>query len=146
MELNLSFPPVNSTAGSCFLAAIEYKNMWSCLLHRVFRPSIDFLLNNGFLARYRFTDHLPGDLEWLIDKFVEYYSHERYHESLNNRTPSNVFYGPSQQIGKDKAWNLSFTQANALPWSTITQPDELKSLLIQAIPSPKGFWRRTVSR
>ena len=42
--------------------------------------------------------YLPGDLERRIEKFVEFYNHERYHESLNNLTPANVFYGRGQQI------------------------------------------------
>ena len=41
--------------------------------------------------------YLPADLERRIGKFVEYYNHERYHESLNNLTPD-VFYGRGQQI------------------------------------------------
>ena len=31
---------------------------------------------------------LPGDLEHQIEAFVEHYNHQRYHESLNNVTPS----------------------------------------------------------
>ncbi len=33
---------------------------------------------------------LPGDLEAQIEAFVEHYNHQRYHESLNNVTPSEV--------------------------------------------------------
>ena len=31
-------------------------------------------------------------------KFVEYYNHERYHESLDNLTPADVFYGRGQKV------------------------------------------------
>ena len=41
---------------------------------------------------------LPGDLENRIGEFVEYYNNHRYHESLNNLTPADVFFGRDQQI------------------------------------------------
>ena len=34
---------------------------------------------------------LPGDLEAQIDAFIGYYNHQRYHESLNNLTPADVY-------------------------------------------------------
>ena len=33
-----------------------------------------------------------------IDGFVHYYNHERYHESLNNQTPADVFYCRDTEI------------------------------------------------
>ena len=42
--------------------------------------------------------YLPSDLERRISQFVDYYNHERYHESLDNLTPADVFYGRGQQI------------------------------------------------
>ena len=36
---------------------------------------------------------LPGQLRIALQRFVDYYNHERYHESLNNLTPADVFYG-----------------------------------------------------
>lgn len=41
---------------------------------------------------------LPGDLEKQIESFVDYYNHQRYHESLNNLTPANVYFGEGQSI------------------------------------------------
>jgi len=41
---------------------------------------------------------LPGDLERQIESFVEHYNHERYHESLNNVTPADVYFGRAQSI------------------------------------------------
>ena len=43
-------------------------------------------------------DFLPGDLERQIESFVEHYNHERYHESLNNVTPADVYFGRAQSI------------------------------------------------
>lgn len=41
---------------------------------------------------------LPGDLKAQIDKFVGHYNHQRYHESLNNLTPADVYFGRGQTI------------------------------------------------
>jgi putative transposase len=41
---------------------------------------------------------LPGDLERQIGAFVEHYNHHRYHESLGNLTPADVYFGRDQAI------------------------------------------------
>ena len=42
--------------------------------------------------------YLPGDLERAIADFVEHYNHRRYHESLDNLTPADVYFGRGQRI------------------------------------------------
>jgi transposase InsO family protein len=42
--------------------------------------------------------YLPGELEKEIDEFVNYYNNERYHESLNNLKPVDVYNGKSIEI------------------------------------------------
>lgn len=42
--------------------------------------------------------YFPGELEDEIRRFIDYYNHERYHESLSNLTPADVFYGRGQEI------------------------------------------------
>ncbi|HCD84215.1 MAG TPA: transposase [Agrobacterium sp.] len=38
------------------------------------------------------------DLEAQIAAFVEHYNHRRYHESLDNLTPADVYFGRGQTI------------------------------------------------
>ncbi len=40
----------------------------------------------------------PDDLRSQIEAFVEYYNYERYHESLDNVTPADVYAGRSAKI------------------------------------------------
>ena len=38
----------------------------------------------------------------FIDDFVEHYNHRRYHESLGNLTPADVYFGRSEDILKER--------------------------------------------
>jgi transposase-like protein len=42
--------------------------------------------------------YFPTELEQAISEFVNYYNNKRYHESLNNLTPADVFHGRSKEI------------------------------------------------
>ena len=42
--------------------------------------------------------YLPGDLKARIGEFIEYYNTERYHESLNDLTPEDVYTGRGQTV------------------------------------------------
>ncbi len=55
--------------------------------HRSMKNQI--LLNNYYL---------PCELREHLQRFVSYYNHERYHESLNNLTPADVFFGRGEEI------------------------------------------------
>ena len=50
------------------------------------------LKNRILLENY----YLPGDLEGQIAAFIEHYNHRRYHESLKNLTPAEVYFGRGQ--------------------------------------------------
>jgi putative transposase len=52
------------------------------------------LKNRILLENY----YLPGDLEAHIGRFVDHYNHQRYHESLQNLTPADVYFGRGQTI------------------------------------------------
>ena len=46
--------------------------------------------------------YLPGDLERQIRAFVEYYNNQRYHESLGNVTPADVYFGREKSIIRER--------------------------------------------
>jgi putative transposase len=52
------------------------------------------LKNRILLQNY----YLPGDLEAKIGDFVAHYNHRRYHESIANLTPADVYFGRGQTI------------------------------------------------
>ena len=52
------------------------------------------LKNRILLEHY----YLPGDLERQVAAFVEHYNHARYHESLGNLTPADVYFGRAKTI------------------------------------------------
>ncbi|MFB0614203.1 IS3 family transposase [Aurantiacibacter poecillastricola] len=54
------------------------------------------LKNRVLLENY----FLPGDLETQIEAFVEHYNHQRYHESLDNVTPADAYFGRATAIIK----------------------------------------------
>src|SRR3954469_20360327 len=41
---------------------------------------------------------LPGELERQVAAFVEHYNHGRYHESLGNLTPADLYLGRGEAI------------------------------------------------
>jgi len=52
-------------------------------------------LKNRILLEHYF---LPSDLETQVAAFVGHYNHQRYHESLKNLTPADVYTGRGQTI------------------------------------------------
>ena len=46
--------------------------------------------------------YLPGDLERQIRAFVDYDNNQRHHESLNNVTPADVYFGRDKAILRER--------------------------------------------
>ncbi len=67
-----------------------YHPMTQCKIERWHQT----LRNRLLLEHY----YLPGDLEAHVEAFVEYYNHRRYHESLGNATPADVYFGHAASI------------------------------------------------
>ena len=44
----------------------------------------------------------PSELERAISEWVEYYNNQRYHESLNNVTPADVYFGRDKEVLKKR--------------------------------------------
>ena len=42
--------------------------------------------------------YFPWELEQEIERFINYYNNERYHESINNLIPKDVFFGRDREI------------------------------------------------
>ncbi len=45
----------------------------------------------------------PEELEYALTDFVDYYNTHRYHESLNNLTRADVFFGRAEEKLKERA-------------------------------------------
>ena len=56
---------------------------------RLARPGYNILLENYYL---------PAELEVRIEAFVAHFNHLRYHKSIDNLTPADVYFGRGQTI------------------------------------------------
>ena len=56
------------------------------------------LKNRILLENY----YLPGALEEQVRGFVEHYNYARYHESLGNLTPADVYFGRGEAILRER--------------------------------------------
>ena len=56
------------------------------------------LKNRVLLENY----YLPGELEAQVAAFVAHHNHRRAHESLDNLTPADVYFGRGQAILQDR--------------------------------------------
>ena len=66
------------------------------------------LKNRILLENY----YLPGDLEAHLERFVDHYNHRRYHESLKNLTPADVYFGrgPTILLKRERIKRETITQ------------------------------------
>ena len=47
--------------------------------------------------------YYPWELEKRLEEFVNYYNHERYHESIDNLTPGDAYAGHRIKILNERA-------------------------------------------
>jgi len=99
-------PRLLSDNGACYLA----KDLQDYLAEREMghtRGRPHHPMTQGKIERYHRTMkniiklqnyYLPWELEREINSFVEYYNHGRVHESLDNMTPADVYYGRAREI------------------------------------------------
>ena len=101
-------PRLLSDNGPCYLAGElgDYLDQHG-IEHTRGRPYHP--MTQGKIERYHRTmknvinlEHyyLPWQLEHKISEFVQYYNHQRVHESLDNLTPADVYHGRAAQIAK----------------------------------------------
>lgn len=104
-------PKLLSDNGSCYIAAdlknyLKQSHSMDQIHGRPFHPQ-----TQGKIERYHRTmknvvklDHYycPEELEAAIKNFVNNYNNHRYHESLQNLTPADVYFGRGDQILKER--------------------------------------------
>lgn len=101
-------PRLLSDNGPCFKSSEfkEYLNKEG--MHQVFGAPYH-PQTQGKIERYHRTMknviklenyYTPEQLRQSIESFVDYYNNRRYHESLDNLTPADVYYGRAEKILK----------------------------------------------
>ena len=99
-------PRLLSDNGACYLAKdLQEYLAEKEMAHTRGRPYHP--MTQGKIERYHRTMkniiklqhyYLPWDLEREINSFVQYYNHERVHESLDNMTPADVYHGRAREL------------------------------------------------
>jgi transposase InsO family protein len=102
VNISSSAPPkILSDNGPCYVGneLAEYfdKMNMKHVRGRPFHPQ-----TQGKIERYHRTlknvikldnYYTPGELKYRLSKFIDYYNHKRFHESLNNLTPADIYFG-----------------------------------------------------
>lgn len=113
-------PRLLSDNGSCYISSelaeyIEFKGMTHV------RGKPNHPQTQGKIERYHRSMKnvvklenyfLPGDLKLRLKEFVDYYNNHRYHESLNNLTPADVYFGRDRRILKQRELTKLKTMKN----------------------------------
>jgi putative transposase len=99
-------PKLLSDNGSCYIAA-ELKEYLRSKGVKPINGRANHPQTQGKIERYHRTMknivklnhyYCPDELIDAVDEFVNYYNHRRYHESLDNVTPADVYFGKKEQI------------------------------------------------
>ena len=103
-------PRLLSDNGACYIAS-ELKEYLQTIGIRQVHGKVGHPQTQGKIERYHRSmknvvklDHYfcPEELEEALSGFVDYYNHHRYHESLDNVTPADVYWGRKEQILKQR--------------------------------------------
>jgi putative transposase len=62
--------------------------------------------------------YFPWELEAALRDFVAYYNNERYHESLDNVTPADVYYGRHHEVISERKKIKRLAMQRASSWRT----------------------------
>jgi putative transposase len=99
-------PRLLSDNGSCYISGELRKYLEEHHIAHV-RGAPYHPMTQGKIERYHRTMknliklqhyYLPWELEHELEQFVDYYNNQRYHESLDNLTPADVYRGRSYAI------------------------------------------------
>lgn len=99
-------PRLLSDNGPCYLSS-ELKDYLKKHEMKHTRGAPYHPMTQGKIERYHRTMknvvkldnyYYPWDLEKALGSFIDYYNNERYHESLDNVTPADVFFGRHHEI------------------------------------------------
>jgi len=98
-------PMLLSDNGSCYISN-EIKTFFKQLGIKPINGKPCHPQTQGKIERYHRTMknviklenyYSPEELEYAMAEFVDYYNNHRYHESLNNLTPADVFFGRGEK-------------------------------------------------
>ncbi|MBC8321929.1 MAG: IS3 family transposase [Bacteroidetes bacterium] len=104
-------PRLLSDNGSCFISD-QFREFTEKELNDHVRGAPYHPQTQGKIERYHRTMknvvkldnyYFPGELEQQLEQFVDYYNNQRYHESLENVTPSDVYNNRKRLILEKRA-------------------------------------------
>lgn len=99
-------PKLLSDNGSCYIAN-DFKQYTKTNKIKHIRGRVRHPQTQGKIERYHRSMknvikldvyHSPMELEAALKKFIYYYNYQRYHESINNVTPAQKYYGKSNKV------------------------------------------------
>ena len=107
---NKNPPQLLSDNGSCYISSNLAAYLESIGMDHI-RGAPNHPQTQGKIERYHRSmknviklEHYfsPGALKYRLKEFVDYYNNRRYHESLQNVTPADVYNGRDKQILKNR--------------------------------------------
>ena len=113
-------PRLRSDNGPCYISG-ELKSWLKSQDIEPTRGAPYHPMTQGKIERYHRSmknvvklenDYYPWELEKAIAEWVDHYNHERYHESLDNVTPADVYEGRRNDIQEQRALLKSFADVH----------------------------------